>query len=671
MGALIREGYPVMRAIHSAVLLPVVILALVGCSIVQPILGPSGPPAQIKDVPGKYAGVDGYYDETEFSYRDDRGGSLEGVRWKLEVMQPGKFRMDVTGPEVLRMVSDGTQMGVQTAGASRLSLQPLPDPLRFYHIEGILAGYKSTSYLSQSLVLPWVFREMESQADLLLDGQIGVEVGTYWGEECVVYSYGDESVKRLWRGKQRADGGLLRLWLSRYENKLLREEWQVRLVPDGEPKREVTLTYQHRNVRIDAVLEEERFALEPLPVSTDRAVASGTGDPSRAVVAGTEGAPVDGAGGTARAVTPEDAAGPIAVPSGEGPPLPEGARGEALSALIRLLRGPNPEWATGAAAVLHANGRPEGLRSLADWVNSRQMRWVGWAARAATDIKAESLKEGLQAQTRMGDGVARVWVYRALYALGDTKNLDLLEDSLKTSDVDVQIEATQAIAELKSRAVVNLLIGHLGHGDPDLRVWAAHALGEIADGRAREALEGTLARDSDAGVRVEAALALRKIADPRSRPVLEKAITDDAHKPVRAQAAGGAYRLGNRGALLFLLAMLKSSSPDARHEALLVLGSLQDPEAAPALQEFVGAEPPPPDSELEEAAIAMGKIAAPTTIDALRRLLSYEVPRVRLRAAAALAKMKEPAAQEPLRALLRAEDPEVVFEAAKALLATN
>ncbi len=634
------------------------VLGMAGCNTIGGLLkSGDGPETKIRNIPAKYSGVESYYEEIVLSVAEGGKAVLEGARLQVTVQHPGKFKLDASGPEDFRLVSDGTSFGVQAAGESKLSLQPLPDPLRFYNISGMLDRYQATPYLAQSLVLPWVFREMESQADLLVDLQSGVEVGTYWGEECTVHSYGDEAVKRLWRGKERADGGELRVWVHQYENKVVREEWVVRL---AESHKEVRLTFQHRNVRLDAVLEPDRFALDALPLKAAEAVTAkpGTADPAGDAGGAGTAVPVGGAGQEGLGV----------VVAAEKPELPAGPRGVALGALIELLKHPTPEYATAAAAVLHLNGRAEGVKCLAEWVRSRRPRWVLWAARAAADVKEKSLKEGLQADVTIPDGVARVWVYRALYALGDVRQLNELEGCLKTPDVDVQIEATQAIIDVGGRAVLDTLVVNLGDAEADLRVWSAHALGELADGRAREALEQALGADSDSGVRLEAALALRKIADPRSREVLSKALVEDPHRPVRLQAAGGLAKLGAREAFDFILAMLKSGYPDARREAILVLGALVDPAAAQPLQAFVTGDPAPPDAEQEEAAIALGKIGGEATTETLRRLLSYDGERVRLRAAEALARAKDPAADAVLLKLAGSTDPEVALAAAKALL---
>lgn len=645
------------------------------CSTVKTLWPSSGPEKRIREIPGRYGAADAFYEEGEFSGKDDQGHALEQVRWRLYAQKEHQFRLDLTAPgselnarAVFRLVSDGQQMGVQNPGDEKLAVQPLPTPLRYYHLSGLMEGYAATPYLSQSLVFAWVVGENESQADLLLDLQQGVEVGTFWGEECVVYSYGDEAVKRLWRGKDRAEGGLLRVWVAKDEWRVVREEWQVRIEPESKAgrKAEIVLTFHHRAVRTGAELEAGTFALQALPVASGAEVAAALGKAAGpAAEASGSGAGPTGSGGAGGTATP---AGSVLPPVDEGPALPEGARGVALRTLIEMLRNPNPEWATGAAVALHHEGRPEGLRRLQEWVRSRQPRWAGWAARAAAEVKDSSLKDALQEQTRMADPVPRVWVYRALYALGDARQIEALEEALRQPNVDVQIEATQAIAELRSRSVLDFLLANLAHADPDLRVWSAHAIGELADGRAREALEIALAGDSDTGVRLEAALGLRKIGDPNSRDALSKAVVNDSYKPVRLQAAAGLARLGDRKFFDFILAALKSSSGDARREAILVLGALGDPAGVAALVQFMEGDPAPADAETEEAAIALGRLAGPESVAALQRLLAHEAPRVRMRAALALVKTGDAAAIDVLSALARSEDPQIAYESARGLV---
>lgn len=121
------------------------------------------------------------------------------------------------------------------------------------------------------------------------------------------------------------------------------------------------------------------------------------------------------------------------------------------------------------------------------------------------------------------------------------KKYRALIKSLRHKNLDIQWQASSALAELGSEGMDHLLSA-LKTRNKDTRLGVIEALGEIRDQRAVEPLIGLLS-DNDNEVRWEAALALGEIADPRALGPLEGALRD----PDRYVRYGSAIALEKMG----------------------------------------------------------------------------------------------------------------------------
>jgi len=108
-------------------------------------------------------------------------------------------------------------------------------------------------------------------------------------------------------------------------------------------------------------------------------------------------------------------------------------------------------------------------------------------------------------------------------------------------DAQARNAAAEALSRIGSPAVKRLA-ERLGHGDADVRKFAADILGEIGHAEAVEPLAQAL-DDSDRNVRAAAAEALGKIGGPRAGIALERALKADDHL-LRVSALDGLSRIG-------------------------------------------------------------------------------------------------------------------------------
>jgi HEAT repeat protein len=105
--------------------------------------------------------------------------------------------------------------------------------------------------------------------------------------------------------------------------------------------------------------------------------------------------------------------------------------------------------------------------------------------------------------------------------------------------------AIRALGILKAEETGPVLLRHLGHADPEIRIQSAKALGELGAAEAVAALLSAM-DDEVWEVRSAAAQALGRLGDIKVIPRLIKGLSDSAWW-VRFNSADGLYRLGSKG----------------------------------------------------------------------------------------------------------------------------
>ena len=150
------------------------------------------------------------------------------------------------------------------------------------------------------------------------------------------------------------------------------------------------------------------------------------------------------------------------------------------------------------------------------------------------------------------------------------------------SDV-VASAAALALGKMKAEGATNRLLVGLLHPSAPVRAASAEALGKIGAPAAVSPLAAMVRDDKDASVRERAARSLGEIGDGRAREALEKAL-DDESPAVRVYAAGALGQIGGDGVAARLGATLdKDANPSVREAAAVSLGRLGGKDAVAPL----------------------------------------------------------------------------------------
>ncbi len=200
---------------------------------------------------------------------------------------------------------------------------------------------------------------------------------------------------------------------------------------------------------------------------------------------------------------------------------------------------------------------------------------------------------------------ARSWQHRARAAttlglLGELRAVKPLLEGMRDphEDPDVKLACAEALGQIRSPAVIPLLVAELEHLDDwsspriaavlirfrelaveplihalasaanlNVRVWAAQVIGKLADTRAVPPLLARIHDRSDA-LRTSVANALGDLRDARAvRPLIDSVLRDPS-ATVRAQAAAALGRIGDVTAVPLLIAALGDPEHWVRLRAL-------------------------------------------------------------------------------------------------------
>jgi HEAT repeat protein len=255
----------------------------------------------------------------------------------------------------------------------------------------------------------------------------------------------------------------------------------------------------------------------------------------------------------------------------------------------------------------------------------------------------------------------------ALHAAGHEDRPDLrgkMESLLDSRDESGAAMAAWALGQLEMRESVDPLSRALERGGARLRINAAWALGQIEDARAVGALRGVL-RDSDPILRATAVQALGDIESLGSAGDVERVLREDSDRRVRLEAIHALGNIESMSSLDVLSGVLDGNDVEMSIAAIEAIDNLDDVHRAPAgLLRAVRAEHP----ELRKtAAMALGNIADPATVDALIGLLRDSDAEVRRAAVEGLGEIGMPTAKPGLTRALTDADPEVRRAAIEAL----
>jgi HEAT repeat protein len=205
------------------------------------------------------------------------------------------------------------------------------------------------------------------------------------------------------------------------------------------------------------------------------------------------------------------------------------------------------------------------------------------------------------------------------------------------------------IKKMKAVRDVRGLVRLLNHRNPDIQYEAAEALGEIGDVTTMGPLAALLEGETISGVRWKASEALARIG----APAVESLITALSHpdEDVRWKAAIALGEIGSEKAINPLIHLLSDEDRFVKSRAALALGMIGKPAMEPltyALRHGDG-------NMRWGAAIALGKVKDPDSVEPLILALADKYENVRAEAAASLAAIGRPAIAPLIRFLKYSE----------------
>lgn len=232
-------------------------------------------------------------------------------------------------------------------------------------------------------------------------------------------------------------------------------------------------------------------------------------------------------------------------------------------------------------------------------------------------------------------------------------------DQLEAAGFKVRLQAAYILGTLKDRRAVPGLAKALSDVHYAVRAAAAAALGMIGEPVAAEAVMAATT-DEEAWVRAEAIRALGKLKAQGALSRVEAAL-DDSDWKVRLEAARALGRLGDKRAVLPLARLIEAGDVeseeliDEARRALLRLKPVID------LFEVIGLLKGASDKRARaRAAVLLGTLKDPRAVPALIEALADRESYVRGQIARALAKVGDARALGPLEeALAREVDPRV------------
>ncbi len=232
-------------------------------------------------------------------------------------------------------------------------------------------------------------------------------------------------------------------------------------------------------------------------------------------------------------------------------------------------------------------------------------------------------------------------VRRLKHYAADAVREPLLE-ALEDADPEVRLEAAVAVGELRLHEAAAALASWLTDKDEAVVTTALQALGQIAEPTTRTALVRLLV-DPRAEVRKAAIWAVHDLGGADTEQALLGSL-EDSEPSVRLAAAMALYGIADARALAALTAHARDADAEVRAAALTALGGLHDARALPPLLRAID---DPAELVHLAALMALGDLGDAGAVVALRAQLAAG-PRMAKVALAALGRIDDPRAQAVL-----------------------
>lgn len=252
----------------------------------------------------------------------------------------------------------------------------------------------------------------------------------------------------------------------------------------------------------------------------------------------------------------------------------------------------------------------------------------------------------------------------ALGQIGDPKSIGPLARLLKSPDANIRATAAGALSKMASnKNVVAPLVQALNDPDEDVVVQAATGLGETGVKRAAEPLSRLLHAPQE-NIRVAVAQAMGALGDQRAVPHL-LALLDVDSQDLQLKVLSTLRTMKPPHISGELLKRLDHPNPVIRRRMIDVLAPIGDAEVAEQLERILRVDTA--DEVRMAAARALGEIADPASVDAIKEALHNDEFNVRCQAIGALGAIGDEECYNTLILLLEDQVSEVRFHAAAAL----
>jgi HEAT repeat protein len=282
--------------------------------------------------------------------------------------------------------------------------------------------------------------------------------------------------------------------------------------------------------------------------------------------------------------------------AGDGSAIGEGAALAGLASTSARER-----WSSAIALGRNSQRTPEAIGALVGALTDPEefVRWQ--AAQALAAQEAGQVFPTLTDLLDDPDPLRRAGAATAMGQLGGEAAALTLSRHLGENDPAVRVAIIEAIGEAGDPTLAKSLTPFLDDPDADVRRAAAHSLGQLGNSEAGDALAATLIRRGQPLlVRRAAAAALVLVAKPDNQPQLLAALAD-ADPQVRAYAARALGQVGSEDAHAALEALKSDRTPvikgtvgDAARGALTLLEQRGRRSAATAAQT-------PPAEQMEDS----------------------------------------------------------------------
>ena len=251
--------------------------------------------------------------------------------------------------------------------------------------------------------------------------------------------------------------------------------------------------------------------------------------------------------------------------------------------------------------------------------------------------------EALSNLLATGDEADRCYAARALGKLGDNAALDALVERLRDEDIDVCVDAAEALGQICDLRAVEPLLESLAN-DPSGEICTviATALGQLGGSDANSALIKVAAERPEAlewqedgdwdtwwDVQMEAVKALGEAKEEKAVDTLLEIMTSDDHQDIESEVLKSLAQIGGKG-LDILIKRLQEGTPRERRRAAKALGLNGRQKGSPEAMLALGQALKDEDNHVRAATIdAMAELGASRYLRAILLLLRDQDEEVR------------------------------------------